>query len=592
MHNNIKSSLMILCSLLFVLAACNKDFLNKQPLDTLSTDNSLATTNELRLYLNQFYAGAFPGQPGGIGGSGIAFNDAGTDNMTFSSVNIRMNGTLALSNAGALSGYTTIRSINYFLENYQHASGDANLINNYLGEAKFFRAITYFNMVRNYGDLTWVNKVLPADTLLMQVPRDSRIVVTDSILNDLDQAINLLPIRSNSASMRLHRDVALAFKSRVALYEATWQKYHKAANDPFFTNGITDAKIQNYFEQARDAALAVINGNRWKIYSTGKPLEDYFNLFVTLDLSSNSEVLLWRKYSVADNIAHSISKYTSTAGADMGINLSLVDDYLTIDGKPFLGVDRDQAQKIYGNELKPTIRDPRLSQTVAVPGKPIKPGQVVPAYPPINQTGFNRSTTGFPLYKFLEYNDSRAVSDDNNSQAPAIAFRYAEVLLNYAEAMAELGGDAVLIANALNSLRTRVNMPPVNFAKEYNTDPAYPFRNLSQVLQAVRRERRVELAAEGFRLDDIMRWAAAGILIKANRPLGALYIGSDMPANYPSSFQPQLSGNTGDARRYLDPLKSVVPNGYGFNLNRDYLLPIQQRMLQLTANKWIQNPGW
>ena len=195
-------------------------------------------------------------------------------------------------------------------------------------------------------------------------------------------------------------------------------------------------------------------------------------------------------------------------------------------------------------------------------------------------------------YKFLEYNDSRAVSDDNNSQCPAIAFRYAEVLLNYAEAMAELGGDPALIANALNPLRLRANMPPVNFTNELNTDPSYPFRNLNEVLQAVRRERRVELAAEGFRLDDIMRWAAAGILINGKRPLGALYIGSDMAANYPASYQPQLTGNTGDARRYLDPLKSVVPNGYGFNLNRDYLLPIQQRMLQLTANKWIQNPGW
>jgi starch-binding outer membrane protein, SusD/RagB family len=587
-----KFKILMIGSLLLLVISCKKDFLNKQPLDTLSTDNSLATTNELRLFLNQFYVGSFPGQPGGVGGAGIAFNDVGTDNMTFSSVSNRMNGTLALSNAAALGGYTTIRSINYFLENYHHAIGDAGLINNYLGEAKFFRAITYFNMVRNYGDLTWVNKVLPSDTLLMQVPRDPRTLIIDSVLSDLDQAASLLPVRANSATMRLHRDVALALKSRVALYEASWQKYHKAKNDPFYTQGITDAKIQDYFEQARDAALTVISSGRWSIYNTGKPLEDYFNLFVTLDLSSNPEVLLWRKYSVADNIGHSISKYTSTAGADMGINLSLVDDYLTRDGRPFLGAERDQSQQVYGNELKPDIRDPRLSQTVAVPGKPIRPGGIVPAYPPINQTGFNRSTTGYPLYKFLEYNDPRAVSDDFNSQAPAIAFRYAEVLLNYAEAMAELDGDPALIANALKPLRGRAGMPAVDFTREYNTSPSYPFRDLSPVLQAVRRERRVELAAEGFRVDDIMRWAAADILIAGKRPLGALFVGSDMPANYPSTYQPQLTGSTGDMRRYLDPQKNVVPGGYGFNVNRDYLLPIQQRMLQLTANKWVQNPGW
>lgn len=587
-----KFLIIALGSLLLLVGACKKDFLNQQPLDTLSTDNSLATTNELRLFVNQFYVGSFPGQPGGVGGAGIAFNDAGTDNMTFSAINNRLNGTLALSNATALGGYTTIRNINYFLENYRNAKGDAVLINNYLGEAKFFRAITYFNMVKSYGDLTWVNKVLPADTLMMQVPRNSRTLIIDSVLADLNQAANLLPVKTNSSSMRLHRDVALALKSRVALYEATWQKYHKAKNDPFYTQGITDAKIQDYFIQARDAALAVINSGAWSIYKTVKPLDDYSNLFITLDLSTNSEVLLWRKYSVADNIAHSISKYTSTAGADMGINLSLVDDYLTKDGRPFTGTERDQVQQVYGNELKPDIRDPRLSQTVALPGKPIRPGGVVSAFPPINQTGFNRSTTGYPLYKFLEYNDVRAVSDDFNSQCPAIAFRYAEVLLNYAEAMAELGGDPVLIANALKPLRDRVGMPAIDFAREYNTNSTYAFKDLSNVLQAVRRERRVELAAEGFRLDDILRWAAADILIIGKRPVGALYIGSDMKANYPSSYLPLLTGNASDTRRYLDPLITVLPNGYGFKLNRDYLLPIQQRMIQLTAGKWVQNPNW
>ena len=158
--------------------------------------------------------------------------------------------------------------------------------------------------------------------------------------------------------------------------------------------------------------------------------------------------------------------------------------------------------------------------------------------------------------------------------------------------MAELGGDPVVIAQALKPLRDRVGMPAVDFNREYNTDPAYPFRDLDPVLQAVRRERRVELAAEGFRLDDIMRWAAADVLIKGKRPVGALYTGSDMPANYPGTYQPLLTGGSSDAKRYLDPLKNVIPNGYGFNLNRDYLLPIQQRMLQLTANKWVQNPGW
>ncbi|WP_184545666.1 RagB/SusD family nutrient uptake outer membrane protein [Mucilaginibacter sp. FT3.2] len=589
--------------------SCNKDFLDRKPLDALSTANPLASTNELRLYVNQFY-NILPGQPTVVGGAGIAFNDAGTDNLIFSSVNTRLTGQSALSNATSISEDTTIRSLNYFIANYKNAKGDGTLINQYLGEVRFFRAMCYFNMVKKYGDVTWVNKVLPDDPAVMQVPRDPRPLVIDSVLADLDVAAQLLPVASSSVSMRLHKDVALAFKSRVALYEGTWQKYHKAKGDAFYTSGITDAKIQNYLEQARDAALSVMNGGRWRIYNTAKPLQDYSDLFITYDLSSNPEALLWRKYNTNDNIGQSISKYTSTDGADMGIVLSLVDDYLTQDGKPFLGTVRNNAQKIYGTEFASSIRDPRLSQTVCVPGQPLRPVNIqVPAYPPIDQTGFSRSTTGFPLHKYLEYASAAAVSDDYKSMAPAIEFRYAEILLNYAEAMAELGGDQSLIANALKPLRDRVGMPVIDFTREYNTDANYPFRNLTPVLQAVRRERRVELACEGFRVDDILRWAAADILLAGKRPLGALFVGSDMATqDVPGGFYNgslyydtapagksvnlYLTGAQGDATRYIDPYKNVLPGGYLFNTNRDYLLPIQQRMLQLTGNKWIQNPGW
>jgi hypothetical protein len=592
------------------LSACKKNFLDLQPLDSLSTTNSLSSTNELKMYMNQFYQNTFPGQPTVVGGGGIAFNDAGTDNMIFSSLNARTSGLSSLSDTTSIREYRTIRSINYFFENYRHATGQASEINKYVGEARFFRAYFYFNLIRKYGGVTWVNKVLPADQEVMAVKRDSRTLVVDSILADLDKAIDLLPVASNSASMRVHKDVALAFKSRVALYEGSWEKYHKAKNDAFFSKDITEDKIKTYYEKSRDAAAAVINSSRWSVYSTGKPLQDYGNLFITTDLSNNSEVLLWKKYNTNDNIGHSISKYTSTDGADMGLTLSLVDDYLTRDGRPFTGNERKQAQAVYGRELSPDLRDPRLSQTVAMPGQPLKPGVNVPAYPPINQTGFNRSTTGFPLYKFLEYNNASAVSDDFKSMAPAIAFRYAEVLLNYAEAVAELGGDPVAVSNALNPLRLRAGMPLVDVNKEYNTDPAYPFYSLSPVIQCVRRERRVELAAEGMRLDDILRWAAADILLVGKRPLGALFVGSDMASQNTSagfygssllyydtapsgkSVNLYLTGAQGDALRYIDPYKNLLPGGYGFNLGRDYLVPIQQRMLQLTGGNWNQNPGW
>ncbi|KQM69273.1 hypothetical protein ASE74_04465 [Pedobacter sp. Leaf216] len=595
--------------ILLALVSCKKDFLERKPLDALSTANPLATPNELRLYLNQFY-NAFPVHPVNVGGTGIAFDDAGTDNMIFSSVNTRLTGQLALSNASSLSAYTTIRSLNYFLANYKNAKGDQNLINQYVGEARFFRALNYFNLVKGYGDVTWVNQVLPEDPEVMKVARDPRTLVIDSVLKDLDVAIGLLPAASSSASMRVHKDVALAYKSRIALYEGTWQKYHQQKADPFFTNGISDDKIRNYLSQARDAALIVISSGRWSIYNTGKPLQDYSDLFISPDLSNNKEVMLWRKYNAGDNIGHSVSKYISSDGGDLGLTLSLVDDYLTINGTPFTGAERLNAQRKYAQELLPTLRDPRLSQTAGVPGQPMKPVNVlVPSFPPIDQTGFNKNTTGYPMHKFLEYGNSSATTDDFKSMAPGIAIRYAEVLLNYAEAIAELGGDQSQIVNALKPLRDRAGMPQVDVIKEFNTAADYPFKNLSPAVQAVRRERRVELACEGFRTDDILRWAAADLILVNKRQLGTLFTGSDLAEqNAPSGFYkgaiyydtaPQgksvnlfLTGNPGDQIRYIDPHKNVLPTGYRFNLQRDYLLPIQQRMLQLTDGKWKQNPGW
>jgi hypothetical protein len=592
--------------LIWGVSGCKDDYLERLPLDVLSTTGNLASTNELRLYMNQFYQ-TLPGHPDALNN----FYDHDSDNILTTNVNTRIDGRLAVSNATPIEEYNTIRGINYFLANYKNATGNQTTINQYVGEARFFRAWYYFEIVKKYGDVTWVNEVLPLDQEAMQVPRDPRTMIVDSILADLDRAAELLPVQSNSASLRLHRDVALTFKSRVALNEGTWQKYHKAKGDAFYTKEITDEKIKDYLTQAKTSAQAVMNAGRWNISVSGNPLSDYGNLFFVRDLSANREVMLWRKYNVAENVGHGLSKYLATAGSDMGATLSLVDDYLTRSGKPFEGAERQKAQATYGEELLPALRDPRLSQTIAVPGKPLMPGGVVvPSFPPINLSGFLRSTTGYPIYKYLEYDDGPATRDGNFSSVPLILFRYAEVLLNYAEALAELGEDPSLIKTALKPLRDRAGMPPVDFDREYNTRPNYPFRQLDKVLQGVRRERRVELAIEGSRLTDILRWAAADVLLVGDRPIGTQFVGSNIAAeNSQSGFYRSsllyydsaptgktvnfyLTGNASDSLRYIDPYKLTLPTGYHFNLGRDYLLPIQDRIVQLTGGKWAQNPGW
>jgi SusD family. len=594
------------CSL---LVACNSNFLNREPLDQLSTSGSLASTNELRLYINQFYQ-TLPNHPSTTGGNGIAFEDAKTDNMIFTNVDNRLNGQLTVSNAISISEYTQIRSLNFFLKQSSNAKGNQSEINRYLGEAYFFRAWYYFELVKKYGDVTWVNQLLNSEDESTFLARDSRIVIVDSILNDLDRSATLLPTQSTNTSMRIHKDVALTLKSRVALYEGTWQRYHKLKATPFFTTTVSESKIKDYLTQARDAAKEIIDGNRWKIYSTGKYNDDYRNMFNTADLSTNSEVMLYRRYNPAENIGHGVSKYLSTGGGDIGLTQSLVSDYLTIDGKPFVGTLQNSMQQVYGQDMLPTVRDPRLSQTAVLPQAPLRPDAVAANFPPINQSGFNRSTTGYPMYKYVEYTNLSAVTDDGMSAAPVIYFRYAEVLLNYAEALAELKEEPTKIVQAIHPLRARLNLPDMDFEREYNTTASYPFSTLDKYIQAVRRERRVEMVAEGQRLQDIFRWAAADQLIVGKRPLGILFIGSNIaqentstgfykdnllyydnaPAGKSINFF--LSGNPGDAYRYMDPYKSVLPSGYKFRVERDYLLPIQQRMIELTGGKWKQNPNW
>src|SRR5690606_36418999 len=159
--------------------------------DQLSTEGSLATVNELRLYMNQFYNN-LPNHPSTTGGAGVAFDDARTDNMLFTSVNNRLNGQMTVSNATALEEYNQIRGINFFLLNVGNAKGNQTDINQYIGEARFFRSWFYFELVKKYGDVSWVNTLLNAEDESTFLERDNRTVIIDSILQDLDVAISLL----------------------------------------------------------------------------------------------------------------------------------------------------------------------------------------------------------------------------------------------------------------------------------------------------------------------------------------------------------------------------------------------------------------
>ena len=598
--------------------------LDKAPEGVLSTSEPFMSAGEIRNYIDQFYQTGDPkyydSNNNGVyfgdglraqgfdagGGQYIAGADTYSDNMSSSAVNTRLAGELSLSSATALTNYTAIRNINYLLTNADACPDKgSDAYNQYIGEAYYFRAWYYYQLLVNYGPVTWVGEPLDPDMEQMQLPRDSRTVVADHILADLDQAIALLGEQENSASMRIHRDVARALKSEVALFEGTWEKYHRAEGDPFYDPNITDEQIQSYLNQAAAAAKAVIDRGVWRIYSTGNITEDYRQLFQTADLSSNPEVLWFKKYD-GDQVGNSVNRYLNQGGGSVGVTASLVDDYLTRDGRPFVGEARLEAKRQFGQELLPEVRDPRLAQTVCMPGQILRPDMGPYVVPPlIGSSAYNQNVTGYSLLKHVQIDYTGSLDAEYKGATPAIQFRYADLLLCYAEALAELDGAAYAntIIEALQPLRDRVGMPAVDFDREYNQESDYPFRNLNKYVQAVRRERRVETACEGRRLIDILRWAAADELIVGRWATGALYVGSDLE-NHPqyegklvhdqaSGNNLYLSGQPGDALRYILPSNPEgYPNGWRFDTQRDYLLPIQQRMISLTGNLWTQNPGW
>ena len=515
--------------------------MNQEPQGEMSTVGAFTTVSEINMYLNMFYQGSVPVMGGGTvnntaiktqsssSTNGIAFGDANSDNLYPNAIDTRLAGETSLSNAAELDDYKAIRNVNFLLQNITNCEDKGTDYEQCLGEAYYFRAAYYYHLLVNYGGVTWVEDQLDPDSELMKRPRNTRTEIVDYILNDLKDAITYLKEQDNNATRRVHRDVARALKSEVALFAATWEKYHRAENDPFYDKTLTnpDAKIKEWLELAATAAKEVIDRNVWSIHNTGKPLTDYRDMFIDTDLSDNQEVLWWKEYNVSAGIGHNVTYYACEGGGQIGVSASLVDDYLTIDGKPFTGNAKLEAKRTYGAELSPELRDPRLSQTVFMPGQQIKNDGTLYVWPPLDATDYHQNTTGYSILKYEEFNASTyaAYKTANSSQAPAIQVRYADILLNYAEALAELDGanNASEIQKALHPLRVRVNMPDVDFDREYNTDADYPFHNLDKYIQAVRRERRVEKALENCRLTDILRWAAADELIVGKTPTGALY---------------------------------------------------------------------
>jgi len=565
----------LITSILF-FSACNDEFLERKPLDQVGSELYFKKPNDLKAYVNQYYSNTFFPRYNNYG------NDFDSDNEIQSTVDRRLEGSLTVATSGSI-GFGNVRSLNYFFDNYKRVEESYELAayQQYVGEAYFFKALAYFSLLQSYGDIQWLDTELGTSSSELYKPRDPRNYVVDRIISALDTAAMYLTAEKTNGAGRVNKWMALLIQSRVALYEGTWEKYHNGT--PF---GVSNPQSDKYLNKVVEATTKIMDSKLYDIYSTGDPANDYKSLFSLMDYTGNTEVMFWRKYN--NDLSQGSSSFTNDRNfrmqtpAGKSMTKQMVDSYLCIDGKPIAGNSLFQGYSSLSEEVK--NRDPRFKQTIATAdqiwkiqsnGSTLNWDQV---YGKLNSSTDYNSPAGYIIQK--GYNPNVNFHVQQFEETPSILYRYAEVLLNYAEAKAELGtitqGD---IDITIKKLRDRVNMPNLSLSN-ISADPNWNFPTLSPIINEVRRERRVELVAEGFRWDDIARWAAADELIVGKRPKGFL--------------ASQVSQNpfTVDQNGFLDPFQRALPNGYQFRLDRDYLSSIPESEIALNPENLTQNPGW
>lgn len=583
----------ILFFVMFLFFSCNNDFLERYPLDEISSETFWNTESDLEVYNNSLYdlAKDDDNVPIMMGHDddwdshrmGIWYLDGYTDNTapTHSRMGIYNTiragvSTVPSSPSDQVYGYKGwdfVRACNIGLANYDNADLSEEIKNKYKAEARFFRGWFYADKVSKFGDVPWVEEELNIDSEELYASRTDKKEVMDNVLEDLEFACTYLPDDwgDGNAPGRLNRWCALLVKSRVCLFEGTWRKYHG------------EGDYESWIQDAVDAAQELIEDGPYSIYSTGDTEHDYNAYHRATDLTGNSEVLYWRKYESGVYVNNTIRYYKDYSG---GATKSMVEDYLCTDGLPItlspLYKGDAQIEDVFEN------RDPRLRQTVLHPDDAEYYEYYASyTYPRITgMSGGRRSTTGYHIIKQFEI--SAAGATINTSITPAITLRLGEAMLNYAEAKAELG---TITQNdldiSINKLRDRVGMVHMDI-DNIPVDPRYTNDGVSPLIVEIRRERRIELFAEGFfRYDDLRRWHQGKKLEKHD--MGILW--DDVAiARYPgtslSSIVDEESGKT-----YLNPYGGTDYANPVFNENKDYYWPIPLSTISQNTNI-EQNPGW
>lgn len=570
----LKQYIKVVCLSTFTLAATS--CLDLEPKANLNDNLVWNNVSNYQLFANQFY-GWTPDFNIAIGDN--VHSDNRSDLVCGSSVNTYSQGTntIPTSDGNYTNAYKRIYYTNLLLKNAASFADPASIAVP-VGEAKFFRAFAYFELLQIFGDAIIVTEPLDTDSEVLYGVRNNRSEVVDLIVKDLQEAAELLP-ETSSETGRLNKYIALSMLSRVALYEGTWQKFHTGGMDATGNTALSTELLTI----ARDAADEVIKSNKYKLFYNEILGEQSYRYMFTLEdgaqcnpanlsKADNTEYIFVKRHRNGDKTGYNLTH--GMVGNACYVTRKMANLYLCSDGLP---IEKSKVFKGYkGVTDEFQNRDSRMNNTMLYHGEQYW-----------NNDGKWRTTwTDADLadclvanvrsgsgYQCQKWGTERKVEDYYESYDFPI-IRYAEVLLTYAEAVYELNGSIsdVDLDYSLNLVRQRVNPDMPKLSNSLVTTNGLSMR------EEIRRERTVELVLEGHRIDDLKRWRTASVEMPMDQ-LGVLFTGTWFETNW---------NNPGKSVNADGVLVLYTSRSWSDKL---YLYPLPSDQLQLNP-QLEQNPGW
>lgn len=624
------------------------DFLDRAPLTDITPELYFSSANDLAAYTINYYPTLLLNVNGsqlyattswnaGI----VSHSDHLSDNNASGTGNTQYFGDASHWTVGTgralYNTYSRVRICNWFfdkvLPKYENGTLSGSDVEHYIGEMYFLRAMTYFNGVVQYGDLPIITEALPDDASVLEEKsvRAPRTEVVRFILQDLDKAISMLKDKSFQSGQRINKESALLFKSRVALFEGTFLKYHKGSGRvPGDSNwpggsytGNIDSEISFFLQEAMSAAKQVADNNPLAVNSgVICPAEgviygwnDYFEMFSKPNPSDISEVLFWRGYDKSQNISHSTVQRCKS-GNNLGFTRSLVRSFLMENGLPwyaegsgYLGdsnliketTDRDGRLQLFMWRDDYKIYDDGASQIIDFGTTTLLSTDVE-----------KRMITGYATRKGYCYDPNQQYSDDILSTNASVIFRSAEAYLNYMEACYELNGSLDGTAeNYWKALRRRAGVSDdiqktidaTDLTKETEDWGLYSGAGkVDATLFNIRRERRNEFMGEDKRFADMLRWRSFDHLMNNNVQVYGFNFWEEQHVAYAAEFGEIIADGSADAVLSSPELGNYILPYRRTDINNElagglqwheayYLYPLGVQDMQL-APALYQNVNW